>query len=228
MTSPELSLSLVLGAGLIDGINPCAFAVLIFMISYLTRIVKSKKRVLLTGVTYIITVYFTYLLVGIGLLSVVQNQVVSDIIYLIAGFVALITGFLNIKDFFYYGEGFSLRIPKSQKQRITHWARKGSVPAAFVLGLIVSLFELPCTGAVYFAILALLSKSSTLLTAINCLLLYNLMFVLPLIIMFIAILLGYSVSKAKEFKEEYKDWMKLISGLLLVGLGAWMLYSIYA
>jgi len=227
MALTEISLSLILGAGLIDGINPCAFAVLIFMMSYLTRVVKSKRRVVATGSAYVITVYLTYFFVGLGLLSVVQNPMISDTIYLIAGFIALITGILNIKDFFYYGQGFTLRMPKSQKGRVIRWARKGSVPSAIVLGFMVSLFELPCTGAVYFAILAMLSQGSTFITAINYLLLYNLMFVLPLIIMFGAILFGYSIKKAKEFKEEYKDYMKLLSGLLLLGLGVWMLYSVY-
>ncbi|MBD3312702.1 hypothetical protein GF352_04590 [archaeon] len=223
----SIPLSLVLGAGLIDGINPCAFAVLIFMTSYLTRAVKSKRKVLLTGIIYILTVYVTYLLVGIGLLSVVQQPVISNTIYLIAGFVALITGVLNIKDFFHYGAGFTLRIPVSQKGRISRWARKGTIPATIILGFMVSLFELPCTGAVYFAILAMLGQSGAFMTAINYLLLYNLMFVLPLIILLAAIVLGYSVSKAEELKEGTKDYMKLLSGLLLIGLGAWMLCSVY-
>lgn len=227
MSVSGISLPVILGAGLIDGVNPCAFAVLIFMASYLTRVVKSKKKVVATGIIYILTVYATYFLAGLGLLSVAQNPVISDSIYLIAGFVALITGVLNIKDFFHYGAGFTLRIPKSQKGRISKWAKKGTIPATIILGFLVSLFELPCTGAVYFAILAMLGQSSTYLTAVNCLLLYNLMFVLPLIILFAAIILGYSITKAKEWKEETKDYMKLLSGVLLIGLGAWMLWGVY-
>jgi len=226
--SDVLTWPLILGAGLIDGINPCAFAVLIFMISYLTNIVKSKSKMIITGLIYILTVYITYLMIGLGLLGVVQNPVLSDTIYLIAAFVALITGFLNIKDYFYYGAGFSLRIPKSQKGLITKWVHKGTIPAAIALGFMVSLFELPCTGGVYFAILALLGQSSDFIKALTYLMVYNFMFILPLIIMFGAVILGYSIKKAKEFKEEHKDVMKLMSGLLLIGLGVWMLYSIYA
>ncbi|MFA5405837.1 MAG: cytochrome c biogenesis protein CcdA [Candidatus Nanoarchaeia archaeon] len=227
MALPEVSIPLIIGAGLIDGINPCAFAVLIFMMGYLTKVVKDKKMIIITGVCYIISVYASYMLIGLGLLSVVQLPSISSTVYLVAAFIAIITGVINVKDFFYYGQGITLRIPKSQKNRISEWVHKGSVPAAIVLGLFVSLFELPCTGSVYFVILALLSQSGTYLTAVNYLLLYNLMFVLPLIIMFTAIVLGYNHKKADKLKEEYKDWMKLMSGLLLIGLGIWMLLGIY-
>lgn len=228
MSLPDISIPLVLSAGLIDGINPCAFAVLIFLMSYLTRVVKDKKRVILTGAAYITSVYLTYLLIGLSLLSVIQIPAISSTIYLVAGFIAIITGILNIKDFFYYGQGLTLRIPTSQKSRIKTWVMKGSIPSAIVLGIMVSLFELPCTGSVYLVILALLAESSTYLTAVSYLLIYNLMFVLPLIIMLSAITLGYSYKKAEEWKEEHKDYMKLLSGLLLVALGVWMLWSVYA
>jgi len=228
MALPEISIPLVLGAGLIDGINPCAFTVLIFMMGYLTRVIKTKSRVFITGVCYITSVYASYLLIGLGLLSVVQLPSISSTIYLVAGFVAIITGVLNVKDFFYYGQGITLRIPKSQKGRIKDWVEKGTIPAVIVLGLFVSLFELPCTGSVYFVILALLAQSSTYATAFSYLVLYNLMFILPLIIVFIALLFGYSNKKAEELKDNYKDWMKLASGLLLIGLGIWMLLGVYA
>jgi len=228
MAYPDLSWPLILGAGLIDGVNPCAFAVLIFMVSYLTRVVGSKGKIAVTGIAYISSVYITYLIIGLGLLNVVRIPVISNTIYLVAGFIALITGILNIKDFFWYGAGFSLKIPSSQKERISKWVKKGTIPAAIILGLMVSMFELPCTGAVYFAILSMLGQSSTFTAAINYLLLYNLMFVLPLIIMFGAILGGYSITKAKTFKEDHKDVMRLLSGLLLVGLGVWMLFSTYS
>jgi cytochrome c biogenesis protein CcdA len=224
---PTLSLPLILGAGLIDGINPCAFAVLIFMMGYLTRVSKGRVKLFFMGLTYIFTVYITYLLVGLGLLGVVQAPIISSTIYLIAAFIAIITGLLNIKDYFYYGEGLSLRIPKSQSERINAWVSKASIPAAIAVGFMVSLFELPCTGSVYLVILALLSQSETYFTALTYLFLYNLMFVLPLIVMFVAIMSGYSVKRAKEWKEEHKNVMKLISGLLLISLGVWMLWGIY-
>jgi len=227
MAIPDISIPLVLGAGLIDGINPCAFAVLIFLISYLTRVAKEKKRIILTGIIYVASVYVTYLLIGLSLLSVIQLPNISSTIYLVAGFIAIITGALNIKDFFYYGQGLTLRIPTSQKSRIKAWVTKGSIPSAIVLGIMVSLFELPCTGSVYLVILALLAQSSTYLTAVSYLLIYNLMFVLPLIIMLSAITLGYNYKKAEEWKDENKDYMKLLSGLLLLLLGIWMLWSVY-
>lgn len=226
MDLPSLSIPLIISAGIIDGINPCAFAVLIFMTSYLTKVIKIKSRIALTGFIYILSVYLTYFFIGLGLLTVASIPELTRIIYITAAVIAIVTGIINVKDYFYYGKGFSLKIPESQKKRINKLINKASIPASLLLGIIVSTVELPCTGSVYLVILALLGSTETYVSAINYLLLYNLMFVLPLIIMLIIILKGYGSKKAMKWKEKNKDYMKLSIGILLIGLGVWMLASI--
>ncbi|PIO00199.1 hypothetical protein COT72_02510, partial [archaeon CG10_big_fil_rev_8_21_14_0_10_43_11] len=156
-----INTSLIIISGLIDGINPCAFAVLIFFVGYLLSVSASKKRMLKAGIAYIISVYVTYFLAGLGVLSIIHIAGFAGIVFSIAAIVAILAGLINIKDFFWYGKGFSLQIPASKKKTIEHVARRANIPAAIILGFLVSLFELPCTGGIYLAILALLANTTT-------------------------------------------------------------------
>lgn len=217
-----ISLPLIIGSGLVDGINPCAFAVLIFLVSYILEVSESKLRMVKAGLAYISAVYVSYLLAGLGILTVIQVSGISSIIYMAAALVAILAGLVNVKDFFWYGKGISLQIPKSMKPTIHKWTQKANIPAAIILGFLVSMFELPCTGGVYLAILALLSGKTTQLSALPYLLIYNVMFVLPLLLILGAVYYGMEVEHLKSWKEAKKNWMKLGIGLLLLVLGIGM------
>lgn len=215
----KITLPVVIGAGLVDGINPCAFAVLIFMLTFLIEVSSTKKRMVKAGVIYIIAVYVAYFLAGLGLLSVIQIVGATKIIVKIAAGLAIIAGAINIKDYFWYGKGFSLQIPESRKGTIQKWVYKANIPAALVLGFLVAMFELPCTGGIYLAILAMLANTVTKATAIYYLVIYNLMFVLPLIIILLAVTFGMKAEHIENWRQSKKNWMRLAMGLVLVGLG---------
>jgi len=123
-STKKITLPLVLGAGLIDGVNPCAFAVLIFLLTFLLGISSTKKRMIRAGSVYIFAVYVTYLLAGLGLLTVIQISGMSVLIVKVAAIFALFAGLVNIKDYFWYGKGFSLEIPKSKKGVIERWIKR--------------------------------------------------------------------------------------------------------
>ena len=101
--------------------------------------------------------------------------------------------------------------------------QKATVPSAIVLGVLVSLFELPCTGGVYLAILGLLSSKMTLMQGIPYLFLYNLIFVMPLIIILFMVYKGVSPEKVDKWRLEKRNWMKLAMGIVLIILGIIML-----
>ncbi|MFH0860657.1 MAG: cytochrome c biogenesis protein CcdA [Candidatus Altiarchaeota archaeon] len=223
----KVTTPLVILTGIVDGINPCAFAVLIFLLTYLTTIARSKKKMLTVGSTYIVTVYVVYFLAGVGLLGALQFTGFTSLFYKVAAAVAIIAGMVNLKDYFWYGKGISLAIPESKKGTLERWAVKMTAPAAVVLGFLVAMFELPCTGGVYLAILAMMSDSMTLSAGIPYLLLYNLMFVMPLIVIFIAVYFGFGAERLEAWRQSEKKKMRLALGLLLVGLGLYMLRSIY-
>lgn len=217
--SSKITVPLIIGAGLIDGVNPCAFAVLIFLLTFLIEVSSTKKRMVKSGIAYTFAVYVTYFVAGIGLLSAIQLTGISRIILIIASLFAIFAGIINVKDYFWYGKGFSLKIPEGKKKVIERWTHRANIPAALVLGFLVSMFELPCTGGVYLAILALLANTGTRAAAIPHLLLYNLMFILPLIVIIFAVTLGMKAEHIENWRQKKKNVMKLVMGLLLLGLG---------
>ena len=218
----ELTLPAIITAAIVDSINPCAFSVLIFMMVYLLAL-GAKKRMLKVGITYIVVIFIVYFLSGLGLFTVIQSTGLTRLIYTIAAIIAIVAGLINVKDFFWYGKGISLVIPESRKPLIQKYIQKASIPAAIVLGVLVSLFELPCTGGVYLAILSLLSSKMSLEAGIPYLLLYNLIFVLPLFIILFVIYKGVSPEKAEEWRLKKRAWMKLAMGIVMIGLGIIML-----
>lgn len=223
----KITMPVVLVAGLIDGINPCAFAVLIFLLAFLLQISSNRKRMIYAGAVYIFAVYISYFLVGLGLLSVVQLTGLSSIIVKVAAVFAIVAGLINVKDYFWYGKGISLKIPESKTHIIERWVKKANVPAALILGFLVSMFELPCTGGIYLAILAMLSNTVTHSQAIMYLLVYNLMFVLPLVIILLAVVFGMKAEHIENWKESKKNWMRLLMGLILLALGLALLFGIF-
>jgi len=159
----------------------------------------------------------------LGLLSVIHLTGLSRLIAKAAGVLAVFVGLVNVKDFFWYGRGLTFKIPDSKKATIERWTYKANIPAALVLGFLVSMFELPCTGGIYLAILALLSSSASNATAVYYLLVYNVMFVLPLAVILGAVFFGMKASRLESFRQAGKNWMKLLMGAFMVALGAGLL-----
>ncbi|MBI4449091.1 hypothetical protein HY641_03635 [Candidatus Woesearchaeota archaeon] len=230
----EVNLPIIIGASLIDGINPCAFGVLIFMLAYLMKVTKDRHVLLINGFTYIFAVFLTYLAAGLLLLPIIQQLgSLSVAFYVILGILIVIAGLLEIKDYFWYGQGLSLQIFPSQAERIKHYvARVGSKKStAFELGVFVALVELPCTGAVYLAVLAMMSQAglgaATMAKHVFFLLLYNFIFILPLIGILLGVYQGMSTESFKIWHQKHKGLMRLLTGLLLIAMGAWMLLSVW-
>ena len=235
MLAENLTLGIVIGAALVDSINPCVFGVLIFLIAFMNRVFKSRKRMLLGGLLYSVVVYITYLVLGFGILKITVGIGISNAFYFLAAAVAIVAGLLEIKDYFWYGKGFSLQMIPGGAERIKYYTAKIEAmeekhplvlmfSTAF-LGVLVVLVELPCTGAPYFAILGLLSQGSYG-TAVPLLMLYNFIFVLPLLVVIAVAYFGASSEKLETWRKKHRGFMRLGVGLFLVVLGGWMLYSI--
>ncbi|NIT03529.1 hypothetical protein GTO10_01135 [Candidatus Saccharibacteria bacterium] len=233
----ELTLPIVLAAAAVDSINPCVFGVLIFLIAYMTKVFKSPKRMLLGGLIYTVTVYLTYLALGFGIIRVAVSVGISNFFYFLAAGIAIAAGLLEIKDFFWYGRGFSLQLIPGSAQRIKFYASQMerfekrhpalSLLVAAFLGVFVVFVELPCTGAPYFAILALLAKGKYA-SAVPYLLLYNLVFITPLIFIIALSYFGTSSEAIENWRKKHRRLMRLGIGLFLLALGAYMIYSIRA
>ena len=225
------TLGILIGAALLDSINPCVFGVLIFLLMFMTRVFKTRNKMLFGGLLYTSVVYLSYFLIGFFLIEITVSAGISSAVYWIAAVVALLAGLLEIKDFFWYGKGFSLQMLPGASHRIKMYTDKLEVmnekhprwSLIFIglLGVFVVLVELPCTGAPYFAVLALVAEGSYSL-AVPLLLLYNFVFILPL---FFIIGIAYfgKGAKMEEWRKKHRGLMRLLVGLFLIALGTYMI-----
>lgn len=221
------TIGLVIGSAAIDSINPCAIGVLILMVSVILGNGHSRKRLLLLGGAYIFAIFMTYLIAGLGLMYFFATIpiVIAEYISLAVGMLVIIGGILEIKDYFWYGKGPSLQIPKYFANKIHEFSTsKTTIWGVMFLGAFVAAVELPCTGAPYLAIITILRINFNL-SALGLMVLYNLIFVLPLIVILLMVAGGSKISMVAKWKEESKGTMRLFMGLLLVALG-WTLILI--
>lgn len=195
---------------------------LIFLILYLIAL-KDKKKMLWIGLVYIVMIYIVYFLAGLGLLSFIQSIHVTKFFYYFSAGLAILFGLINLKEIFWSGKGLTLAIPESKKAVLQKYIRKATLPAAIILGVLVAIFELPCTGGVYFAILSLLADTKTVLDAVIYLLFYNFIFVLPLLVILLGVYFGLDPEKVDRWRKEKKKVMRLVIGLVLIALGVIML-----
>ena len=226
------TMPVVITTALVDSINPCAVGVLILLIGTLLSLSHDRKKMLTIGLIYITAVYITYFLAGIGLLFFLQRIgaviievpllgpiAISNFIGIIVALIVIIGGLIEVKDFFWYGRGFSLSISPKNAGKIKKYVKNVTIPGAILLGIFAAGVELPCTGGPYLAITTLLSRIGLNSTVTLYLLLYNLIFVLPLIVILLLVYFGANTKKIKGMKQRGRKWMRLFTGIVMIGLG---------
>lgn len=220
------TIGLVTVTAAIDSINPCAIGVLILMLSVLLSNRNSIRRMIFLGSIYIAAVYVTYLLAGLGLLyflSIIPLYV-TEYIAIIVGTLIIAGALFEIKDFFWYGRGFSLSIPARYVKKIHDLSAKTTLFGIIMLGAFVSAVELPCTGGPYLALITLLSQYFDF-NVFLLLVYYNIIFVAPLVVILVLVALGKKLYTIKRWKQANRGYMRLLLGLLLIGMG-WLLILI--
>jgi cytochrome c biogenesis protein CcdA len=220
------TLSVVLISAAIDSINPCAIGVLILMVSVVLNGKGSMRRLFFLGSLYIGAIFFTYLLAGLGLIYFLASVplFVAEYLAIIVGSFVILAGLLEIKDFYWYGRGFSLQIPPYFAEKIHKFSKNVTVPGVILLGAFIAGVELPCTGAPYLAIITLLSLNFDAY-AFLLLIIYNVVFVLPLVVILCLVALGTKIEKISAWKQSNKGYMRFAIGFMLIGLG-WLLMLI--
>ena len=213
------ALPVVFVTALVDSINSCAIGALILLISTLLALSKDRKKMLLIGCIYILAVYITYLLAGMGLLLFIQMFNIAEPLGIAVGILVILLGLVEIKDFFWYGRWITLSIPVKRAAQIEKMVRKVTTPGAILLGIFVAAVELPCTGGPYLAITTLLSKIGFNLAVVGYILLYNFIFVIPLLVILAAAYFGLSAKKVQAWKNKERKWMRLATGIVMIALG---------
>ncbi len=222
----RLTLPLVLGAAAVDAINPCAFAVLIIL---MTTVLASgrRRRALAAGLAFAAAIYISYLLMGLGIYQALSTAKFSNWFIKFIGGLAIVLGLLNIKDYFWYGGGgFIMEVPMSWRPKLKALIRSVTSPAgALVIGFLVSLFLLPCTSGPYIVILGMLAQSQAFARALGWLLLYNFIFILPMIAISLAVYFGLNPQQAEAERQKRLRWLHLIAGLILLAMGVLILFN---
>lgn len=221
-------------AGLLDGVNPCAFATIIFLLSYLQVAKRTSREILLVGMAFICGVFITYFVLGLGLVEVVSRltalQTIGTIVNWILALGCLVVAVLSWRDARLASQGrlqdMSLQLPGFLKERIRGVIRTGTrvnrfVIAAFGAGVVISVLELACTGQVYLPTIVYAMKSGAS-NATGFLLLYNLAFIVPLATVFGLAWGGLRSDALIRFQHRHTAKVKyalaLLFGLLFVVL----------
>jgi cytochrome c biogenesis protein CcdA len=230
----------ITAAGLADGVNPCAIATMIFLISFLTLKKRKKGEILLIGLIYAATVFVTYMGLGLGAFKIITSlekyHIVSEIIrwasVTLAGFVSL----FSFADAFKYARGkkaseMTLQLPNAVKKSIHNVISKNIssrslVVGAVITGFLVTLLEAVCTGQVYLPTIIMMTRVEGFKgQGWLWLIYYNFLFVLPLLIVMIAAYFGLTWNNLANLTQKHLTLLKIILGVVMLGIAVYLATS---
>jgi cytochrome c-type biogenesis protein len=223
--SGQWLLPLVAVSALIDAINPCAFAVLLLTIAFLFSIGKLRDKVLKIGGVYIAGIFLAYILVGLGLFQAFHLFNAPGFMGKLGAALMILLGIISILNDRLPNFPLKLKIPSVSHSRIASLMERATVPTAFVLGLLVGICEFPCTGGPYLMVIGLLHDEATYFTGIAYLVLYNLLFVLPLVIVLLITGDKSVVGKVQRWRGNNLGHARLWGGIamIVIGILIWMI-----
>lgn len=218
-TSAHGFLPVIMVSALIDSINPCAISVLFLTITFLFSLGKNRKFVLLSGSVYILAIAIVYTLIGLGALQALSFFAVPNMMAKIGASILLIYSVIGLINEFFPNFPIKLKIPESTHTTIAKVIEKGSIPAFFILGGLVALFEFPCTGGPYLFVLTLLHDYATFWKGFWYLIIYNFVFVLPLILILVFATNKIMIEKIDKLRRLETKKARIVLLLVLVAFG---------
>ena len=213
-----LFLLTIVSAALLDSVNPCAFSILFLTIAFLFSLGRSRQNILLAGGLYIFGIFCVYLGIGLGVLRALSFFIVPHGLAKIGALILVIFGILELLESLVPNFPIKLAIPEAVKPRIAKVINQASLPTAFFLGVLVGSFEFPCTGGPYLFVLGLLHDHTTFWSGFGYLVLYNFIFVLPLLIALLAVsnerVLGRLDAWRRKETKKAGVWIAILSIIL--------------
>jgi thiol-disulfide isomerase/thioredoxin len=239
----------ILLAGLIEGMNPCALATLVFFISYLTMVGRKRKEIFWVGLGFSGAGFLTHLLIGIGILSFIQHlsflPLFSQIVYFVTFVFALFLGIFSLYDYIQLKKGrpskMRLQVPNFLKKRIHQIIRVRSdvleankespsfrfLLAAIVIGIIVTLLQSTCTSQVYLPTILFVTNIPSLRgSAVLYLVLYNFVYILPLLVIFGIVYWGVTSEQLSFFLQRRASTIKLLTSVFFFALAGILILSL--
>jgi len=217
--SEHWMLPIVVFSAVVDSLNPCAFSILFLTITFLFSLGKNRKFILLSGGTYIGAIALVYVLIGLGLLKTLSVLNIPNVLTKLGAFILIAYGLLGVINEFFPSFPIKLKIPAGSHHIIAKVIHKGSVAASFVLGVLVGLFEFPCTGGPYLFILSLLHDHATKIQGFGYLVIYNIFFVLPLVVILFLASSKVVTEKIDRFRKLETKKSRVFLSVVLALLG---------
>lgn len=217
-------LPLIIVSSLVDSINPCAFSVLFLTIAFLFSIGKLRNKILLIGSAYVLGIFIVYILIGLGILRALHLFGMPNFMGKAAAVLLVILGAVSLANEYFPRFPIKLKIPSIAHKQIARLMEKGTVPATFALGFFVGLCEFPCTGGPYLTILGLLHDRVTYFSGFIYLLIYNTIFISPLVLILLIASDELLLKKVEGWKRRNLAQSRLISGIAMIAIGMVILF----
>jgi cytochrome c-type biogenesis protein len=214
-----LTVPVVLASGFADGLNPCAFALLVLFATYTLTLLNAvtedgsathaaRQRLLGAGSLYVGAVWITYFIIGLGLLSFLSWLGQDHLVTRIAAVFALLMALWMLKDVFLPGVGPSMMAPRGTSGRMHRAIERGGLAGMLIAGVLVGICTVPCSGAIYLAIVAVLHASGGGLTGLALLALYNLAYIVPLVVLLVVVSDRRVLGKMGRWNHANSPWVK--------------------
>jgi len=231
-----LTVPTVLASGVADGFNPCAFALLVLFATYTLTLVnavtadgtptlEARRRLLGAGSLYVGAVLVTYFIIGLGLLSFLGWLGRDHLVARGASILALFMALWMLKDVFLPGVGPSMMAPSGTHGRVQRAMERGGLAGMLLAGVLVGICTVPCSGAIYLEITAVLHASGGGLTGLALLALYNIAFIVPLLILLLAVSDKRVLGQLGRWNRANSPWIKAGLALAVIAMSFGLMVS---
>jgi len=224
--NPATLLPAVVVTGLLDSINPCAFAVILLLLAFLFTIRKSRRQILGLGAIFVAMIFLVYFAIGLGILSAVRVSEDPHFVARVGSYLLIALGALNLIEYRWPQFPIKLHMPAKAHEKVNKLLKVATVPATMGVGFIVGLCTFPCSGGIYVSIITLLNAKTTLAWGLAYLTLYNILYILPLVVILFAAGNRVTAKKWATWEREHALSLRLWFGLIMIGLGAVMLWVV--
>jgi cytochrome c-type biogenesis protein len=231
-----LTVPTVLASGVADGFNPCAFALLVLFATYTLTLVNAvtgdgtptldaRRRLLGAGSLYVGAVLVTYFIIGLGLFSFLAWLGRDHLVSRVAVVIALVMALWMLKDVFLPGVGPSMMAPGGTHGRMQKAMERGGLAGMLIAGVLVGICTVPCSGAIYLDVVAVLHASGGGLTGLALLALYNIAFIVPLLVLLLAVSNRRVLGQLGRWNRANSPWVKVGLSLLVIAMSFGLMVS---
>ena len=207
-------------------------AILTLLLATLSK--SDPKKAVKYAILFITVVFISYYIIGL-MLFYGMNLIINKFAYsygnyviLLSCLILLVIGLINIKEFFFFGKGISLKLPEKYVKTTKELLEEGTSLSIIILAGLITVVEFPCSGVMYFGFsTAFASWHSSIFEYLIYLFLYNIIFVLPLILITYGYIITNDVDQFKKFRLKYRRLFRLIMGIVMIGLAIWLYFHYF-